>query len=111
MTSRTERNRLKRRLFFNKKNEVQPNTDEFQGKDETDTQHFTKILDLSWEDWRHGQKDAQDHLSDVQTTTSFRRRCAISEELEKHIWYEGTNLRQIRRGISVVEELTNYGLL
>ena len=85
----------------------------FKKKDETDTGRFTKILDLSWEAWRHGQKVEQDHLADVQTATSssFRRRFAVSEELQKHIWYKGTNLRKIRRGICIVEELTNYGLL
>ena len=111
MKSRTPLNKLKRRLFFYKKNEVQPSTDELQGKDQTDTGRFTKILDLSWEACRHGQKVVQDHVADVQTATSFRRRCAILEELEKHIWYKGTNLRKIRRGICIVEELTKYGLL
>ena len=98
-------------IFLQEERSIQPSTDEIQGKDQTGTGRFTKILDLSWEAWRHGQKVVQDHLSDVQTATSFRRRCAISEELEKHIWYKGTNLRKIRRGICIVEELTKYGLL
>ena len=106
MASRTNRNKL---FYFWKRNKVQPGTDEFQDKEETDTERF-RLLDLSWEAWRHGQKVEQD-LSDVQTSTTFCRRCAISEELEIHVWYKGCNLREIRRRIFVMEELRKYGLL
>ena len=106
MASRTNRNKL---FYFWKRNKVQPGTDEFQDKEETDTECF-RLLDLSWEAWRHGQKVEQD-LSDVQTSTTFCRRCAISEELEIHVWYKECNLREIRRRIFVMEELRKYGLL
>ena len=69
-----------------------------------------RLLDLSWEAWRHGQKVEQDP-PDVQTSTKFCRRCAISEELEKHVWHKGYNLREISRCICVIEELRKYGLI
>ena len=88
---------------------MKPGTDEFPGKEEMDTERF-RLLDLSWKAWRHGQKIEQD-LSDVQTSTTFSRRCAISEELKKHVWYKGYNLHEIRRYIIVVQHLTSYGLV
>ena len=88
---------------------MQPGTDEFQEKEETGVEPF-RLLDLSWEAWRRGQKIEQD-LSDVQISTTFCRLGAISEELEKHVWHKGHNLRQIRRYLLVIEEPTRYGLI
>ena len=88
---------------------MQPRTDEFQDKDETDMERF-RLLDLSWEAWRRGQKIEQD-LSDVKTSSAFCRRFAISEELEKHVWHKGHNLREIRRYLLVIEALSRYGLI
>ena len=85
-------------------------TEEFQGiNNETVTERFV-LLDLTWEAWRHGQNVEQDHLFDVRTTT-FYRRCAISEELEKHIWHKGHNLWEIRKDICITEDLAKYGLI
>ena len=81
MASRTN---WKKRLHFWKWNKVQPVTDDFERKKETDMEPF-RLLDLSWEAWRHGQKIEQD----VQTPTTFYRGCAISEELEKHVLHKG----------------------
>ena len=106
MAGRTKWNKL---LYFWKRNKVQLGTDEFQGKEETDTERF-RLLDLSWEAWRHGQKVEQD-LSDVQTSTTFCRRSAISEELERYVWHRGYNLREIRRCFCVLENLREYGLV
>ena len=105
MARRTNWNKL---LYFWKKNTVQPGTGDFQDQEETEAERF-KLLDLVWEAWRHGQKIEQD-LSDVQTSTTFCRRCAVTEELEKHVWHEGCNLREIRF-ICVIVELKRYGLV
>ena len=104
MASRTKWKRLKKLLCFWKRNKVQPFTDEFQGNEEADTERL-RLLDLSWEAWRQGQKIEQD-LSDVQTSTTLCRRFAITEELEKHVWHKGHNLREIRRCICVIVELS-----
>ena len=106
MTSRW--NKLKNPLYFWKKRKVKPATS-LQGNEETETERF-RLLDLSWEAWRHGQMIEQDSVLDVQASTMFCRRCAISEELEKHIWHKGYNLREIRRCIIVIAQLTRYGL-
>ena len=89
---------------------MKSDTEEIQGNDnERVTERFV-LLDLSWGAWRRGQKVEQDHLFDVQTSTTFYRRCAISEELEKHIWHKGQNLREIRKDICITEDLNRYGL-
>ena len=92
--------------------EEQSTTDyKFSRKRRTETERF-KLLDLSWEAWRHdGQKIEQNPVLDVQTSSMFCRRCAISEELEKHIWYKGCNIREIRRYVIVITQLTKYGLV
>ena len=88
---------------------MQPGTNETQGKEERDTERF-RLLDLSWEAWRHGPKTEQ-RLSDVKRSTTCCRRCAITEELEKHIWHKGYNFREIRRCIFVIVQLRRYGLV
>ena len=62
MAGRTKWNKL---LYFWKRNKVQPGTDEFQGKEETDTERF-RLLDL----WPGKLGDTDRRLNNI---TSWKR--------------------------------------
>ena len=72
-----------------------------------DTENF-KLQNLSWEAWR---QETKAEPSDVKAATSVHRRGALSEEMEKHIWFRGQSLREVRRYVATVEELKRYELL
>ena len=84
------------------------NTDENSDDEEMDTESF-KLQDLTWEAWRQETK-AERESADTKPATTFHRRGAVSEELEKHIWFNGYNLHEIRRYIAQTEVLKSYEL-
>lgn len=67
------------------------------------------LVDMSWTAWRQGQK-FDPNKPEKGTASKFLRRPAISEEMEKHIWFKGFNLREIREYLCKMEHLKTYGV-
>ena len=84
------------------------NTDENPYDVEMNTESF-RLQDLTWEAWRQGTK-AERESADTKPATLVHRRGAISQESEKHIWFNEYSLHEIRRYIVVTEVLKSYEL-
>ena len=69
-----------------------------------------RVKDMSWTDWRRGES-LELSIPAAATSAMFQRRCAISEEIEKHLYCNGYSLREIRKHICLHETLKEYALI
>ena len=69
-----------------------------------------RVKNVSWTAWRQG-KNLDLRIPAEGTSAMFQRRCAISDEIEKHVYFNGSSLREIRKHICLHETLKEFALI
>ena len=110
--SRTGKTALLQRLliFVRKRNKLTKGNQILPFDQEKTEEEGFRLSDITWKAWRQGKRtDTNSSLR--KTTAQHCRRSAVSEEIEKHVWFNDYNLREIRRFFVLRETLINEGLL